>query len=255
MEALQDAQTAPVRPRLSALRSFIARTLETSNFGFIPGKEMLRDLQQAKGFSSSHLDDFCESWGDLQLDAYMGDGGKYRRRRHATMSAAAGGRTIKMEPHQPHFQALTYNTLNGDIAREYEPIRSDIAQGPVMTGLVELCGQVFGSLQPDAKWHIEVHQFHIDAMIDGGKPTPEGIHRDGVSFVLMTMIERYNIKDGRTSLFDKTGSPLAEFTLMRPFDTAIINDEELRHGVTPIFRDNPENPGHRDVLVVTFAKR
>jgi hypothetical protein len=33
---------------------------------------------------------FVESWNDLQLDTYLPDGHRYRRRRHATLSSRAG---------------------------------------------------------------------------------------------------------------------------------------------------------------------
>ena len=34
---------------------------------------------------------FAASWNDLELDTYMADGGRYRRRRHAVFAAPATG--------------------------------------------------------------------------------------------------------------------------------------------------------------------
>lgn len=38
-------------------------------------------------------------------------------------------------------------------------------------------------------------------------------------------------------------------------ETAIVNDERVMHGVTPIIQLDPNLPAYRDVLVVTFSKR
>ena len=54
---------------------------------------------------------FAASWNDLQLDTYLPDGHRYRRRRHATMSARAGEAKVTLEPHQPHYQSIDYNPL------------------------------------------------------------------------------------------------------------------------------------------------
>src|SRR5712692_2431713 len=59
---------------------------------------------------------FSESWNDLALDMYMADGGRYRRRRHAVFAATAAG-VITRQPHQPHYQTLDYNPVNGGVAR------------------------------------------------------------------------------------------------------------------------------------------
>ena len=42
------------------------------------------------------------------------------------------------------------------------------------------------TLSPNvAAWYVDVHQYRIEALgEDVGKPTPEGIHRDGADWVL-----------------------------------------------------------------------
>ena len=49
--------------------------------------------------------------------------------------------------------------------------------------------RLFGALRPGLDWHIECHQFRIEARQDAaGQPTPEGVHRDGVDCVLVLMV-------------------------------------------------------------------
>ena len=124
---------------------------------------------------------FGASWNDMPLDTYMADGGRYRRRRHATLSIEANAIEATLEAHQPHYQSLDYNNLNGGVARHFEPIRRDIIESASMSALLSLCIKVFGELLPGRSWHVEVHQFRIEAVAQQqGMPTPEGMHRDGV---------------------------------------------------------------------------
>jgi len=196
---------------------------------------------------------FAASWGDLGLDTYMADGGRYRKRRHAAFSADANGITRK--PHQPHYQSRDYNPLNGGIARWFEPVRDDIAAGPTMTTILRTCQALFDRLTPVPTWHIEVHQFRIEARAgQAGKPTPEGTHQDGVDHVLVLLVGRDNIQSGVTTVTDLAQKPLGSFTLTEPFDSALVDDNRVMHGVTPVEPLDPSRPGHRDVLVVTFRR-
>lgn len=202
------------------------------------------------------LDDwqaFAESWNNMPIDEYMADGGRYRRRKHATLSAENTTGEIKLEPHQPHYQSLDYNTLNGGIPRNFVPIDLAIMQGHTMQSLLHFCQAIFGQMLPHAKWHIECHQFRIEASSEAhGKPTPEGVHRDGVDFVLVMMVKRVNISSGTTTMHDNQQRTLDSFTLTQPLDCAIVNDKRCMHGVTPVEQIDPNQPAYRDVLVITF---
>jgi len=135
----------------------------------------------------------------------------------------AGG-PVLLQPHQPHYQAVTYNALNGGIERHYDPIRPDIIDGPVLKAILRFATSVFGALAPLHTWHIEIHQFRIVAVEGGGKPTPEGTHHDGVDYVLMTLLNRHNISGGVTSIYHRDGGRIAEFTLEKML-AAIIHEK------------------------------
>ena len=62
----------------------------------------------------------------------------------------------------------------------------------------------FGAMAPDVlDWRIEVHQFRIEALGRAGEPTPEGVHRDGVDYVLVLMVDRHNIASGTTTIHSR----------------------------------------------------
>ena len=188
------------------------------------------------------------------LDPYMADGGRYRRRRHAAYEAQRDG-VVRRKAHQPHYQSLDYNPLHGGIARWFDPVTPAVAEGPSMQAILSFSRSLFGSLAPATPaWHIEAHQFRIEAGLHAeGRPTPEGLHRDGVDYVFVLLVNRQNISSGTTAIHALDGRLLGDFTLTHPFDAALVDDARVAHGVTPVEVIDPGAPAYRDVLVVTFV--
>lgn len=204
----------------------------------------------------SDWDPFAKSWDDLAFDRYLADHGRFRRRRHAVFDASGPPHApdIVRAAHQPHYQSREYNTLQGGIERWFAPVTT--ADGPSLHSILRLSHAVFAALAPDvARWRIEVHQFRIEARAgEPGQPTPEGVHRDGVDYVLVMLVRRTNIAQGTTTIHAADGSLLGSFTLAHPFDSAFVDDRRVFHGVTPVEPLAPAGDAHRDVLVVTFAR-
>ena len=225
-----------------------------AGFAFVPGSTMRRII--ATFGSLSDWEAFSKSWNDLEVDTYMADGGRYRRRRHGVFSASSAGAIVR-EPHQPHYQSVDYNPLNGGVERWFAPLENATADSQTMQAILECCRSLFGALAPQTpRWRIEVHQFRIEAREgQAGRPTPEGLHRDGVDYVLVLLVNRRNIASGVTGIRDLQGTALSSFTLTTPFDAAIVDDQRVAHGVTPVEPLQPGEAAHRDVLVVTFVGR
>lgn len=233
----------------------LMQQLDQEGFCFMPGAELRENLSRLAPDWDADWARFAGSWDHLALDRYMADGGRDRRRRYATLSASADGQ-LRIEPHQPHYQSLDYNRLNGGVARYFEPIADDVIEGQTLQTVTRYGRDIFSALHPGQPAHIEVHQFRIEARLDAaGRPTPEGIHRDGVDFVLVMMVRRENVESGTTETFDLQGRRLAAFTLSAPGDTALVDDQRAMHGVTPIIPRDPSNPAWRDVLVVTYRRK
>ncbi|MCB1510960.1 MAG: 2OG-Fe dioxygenase family protein [Hyphomicrobiaceae bacterium] len=232
----------------------IASQLHQSAFAFVEAKAMRAELSAAGDLSDWAA--FADSWNRLSQDTYMADGGRYRQRRHAVFACTRDG-NITRKADQPHYQSRDRNPLNGGIQRWFEPVLPEIANGATMQTVLRYCHGLFGALQPETDdWHVETHQFRIVAKPgEEGRPTPEGMHRDGVDYVLVMLVRREAVLSGETTVADLDQRPLGSFTLAQPLDAALVNDRKVYHGVTPIVPAQPEGDAYRDVLVVTCVDR
>ncbi len=227
-----------------------AAALRRDGFAFVRAPAMAEALRAA---GLSDWDGFAGTWDDLGLDTYMADGGRYRKRRHAAFAVSRAG--IARKPDQPHYQSRDYNALNGGIARWFDPVTAAAAESAAFQAILRTCHALFDGLTPAPAWHVEAHQFRIEARPgQSGQPTPEGMHQDGVDWVLVLMVGRVNIASGTTSIHGLDRTLLGSFTLEAPMDAALVDDHRVFHGVTPVRPLNPEQPAHRDVLVVTFRR-
>ena len=188
------------------------------------------------------------SWDDLPPDAYLKDGGRYRRRRHGCF--VQHGDTLAQVAHRAHWQSEDYNALHGGMHRWFEPLAPALAADPAWTQLVAGIGRVFAQVRDDGDWHVEAHQFRIDTTDGIGRPTPEGAHRDGVDFVAVLLVGRSGIKGGETRVFEADGPAGQRFTLTEPWAVLLLDDHRVIHESTPI--QPADDTGHRDTLVLTY---
>jgi hypothetical protein len=239
---------------MTYLLAALAGDIERDGFAFVESPDTRALLG---GAELGDWASFAASWNDLGVDAYMADGGRYRRRRFACYRASSVG--ILRKPHQPHYQSRDYNPLNGGIERWFEPVTAAIGRHPILAAILGWSHTLFdrmtpAALRPDA-WHVELHQFRIEARPgEAGQPTPEGMHRDGVDWVLVLMVQRENVKSGETTIYDLARRPLGSFILTQPLDAALVDDSRVYHGVTAVEPLDPSRPAYRDVLVVTFRR-
>ena len=166
----------------------VGSDIKSTGYAYIP------QLLEKDTLKSSSWQLFKNSWFNLMTDNYMKDNGKYRSRRYAVFSYSVINKCLYLEPEQPHYQSVTFNTLNGGVPRYFEQFEQHIVENEILQNilyyLVDVCTELYGSND----WHIEAHQMHIKCGKDMiGKPTPEGIHRDGRDFVLIMFLDKKNI--------------------------------------------------------------
>ena len=185
----------------------------------------------------------------------MGDGGTYRQRRYGQFETDAHG-CLHQLPHAPYEQAKHINPLNGGIARIFDPLEPGFSQHTVLHGvlgfLIKLLNEVEGQVHA---WNVKLHPYRILATTDmAGQPTPEGLHRDGVDYVVSMMVKRNNILGGESILTDVHREQLEHMTLKEPMQMLILNDAQTFHEATAVAPRIPNTPAYRDVLVIAFEK-
>ena len=131
--------------------------------------------------------------------------GRWRTLSPAPACDVCGGRRpapIARKPHQPHFQSLDYNPLHGGIERWFEPIEDGNRRGiEPRDRFSSSAVRCFGSLAPsiDRVAHRSAPVPDRSAHPETGRPTPEGLHSDGVDYVLVLLVNRQNIASGVTT--------------------------------------------------------
>jgi hypothetical protein len=239
---------------------------------YIPLTRCVSSLQE-KGFALLSSKDFfslsehgendwyelAQSWNHLALDEYLKDGGKYRKRKHASVIVTS--ESIEFPAYRPHYQPVSYNALHGGMNRFFTPCDSAFIKHPAMCDLMIQLGDFFSQVQKIhqtelSPWYVEAHQFRIDTASGIGRPTPEGAHRDGVNFVAVLLVERHLVKGGETRVFDANSPQGQRFTLDQPWSILLLDDTRVLHETTPIQpidRENPQN-SWRDTLVLTYRQ-
>ena len=240
----------------SAIKNLINATsshLKNDMFACIDGQELLSTLKATDHFSS-----FAAFWNTLHQDNHMADGGKYRLRRYGQFNCDANTNEYCLLPHESYYQDEYINGLNGGMERFFEPLESGFSNHPLLHNIMGLLTQVYDQANGYASdWNIRLHPYRILAKPGSeGQPTPEGLHRDGVTYIAVLMINRFNIEGGVTTITDAKEKLLLETQLTNSFDIFIGNDSATMHGVTPISKaDQCLQQAYRDVLVIAFTQR
>lgn len=195
---------------------------------------------------------FAASWDRLPADPHMADGGTYRCRRYGRFRLMSPD--LKPVPFAvgTFFQPRSVNPLNGGLARRFAPLESHVVWAPELHRLI----RAFARLLPDSvdEWRCGVHQIRINASRhEVGKPTPEGVHRDGHDYVAHVLIGRRAVTGGVTRLYSPNGELVYSACLGESMESILLDDRALRHDVTPIAPADPAATGHRDVLLLDYV--
>ncbi len=208
-------------------------------------------VMQLAALEPAHLAAWQPFWDDLPADAYLKDGGRYRRRRHSCFVVKSS--TVRLMPHRPHWQPLEYNALHGGMQRQFEPMINTLVQDAAWAKLLVWLAGICSALKGQREWYVEAHQFRIDTTDGIGRPTPEGAHRDGVDLVAVFLVDRQAVKGGETRVFEAEGPNGQRFTLDQPWSLLLLDDAKVIHESTPIQPTGPD--AHRDTLVITLRAR
>ena len=153
-------------------------TLARDGYAFVPAGQMRTVLTRVGPLSD---------WASLRCELERPRPRHLHGRRRPLSAApaaafgAAAGEPIERKPHQPHYQSRNYNPLNGGVARWFDPVLPEIADG-AHDGDPATCHALFE--RPGADAGLACRGAPVPHR--GAQPAsraarrPEGMHRDGV---------------------------------------------------------------------------
>jgi hypothetical protein len=220
----------------------------TTGAAVLPSFDVTRSLEVGR----EEWTRFARHWRHLVPDPYAADLGVRRLRRYGQYSFRDG--VLRPMPRLAFVQPQESNPLYVGKDREFEPLTDAFAADPLLPKVIKLLARVAGALEDVADWNVKVHPFRIRSDGDDkGCPTPEGLHRDGVTLVSSLLVGRRNAIGGESTVYDLDGRQLLATTLSEPGTLLLGDDRRTLHGVSPIRPIDASGPAQRDVLVVTFA--
>ena len=185
------------------------------------------------------------SFETLPVDPYLKAGYRFRRLSHFKVE---GDRLIKL-PHRRMFQSKSYNSLLGDVIREYEELDDSLIE---LEAFQQLIWEFFQFAQLcSTSTEIAVHQIRITASSDqAGNPAPEGIHRDGVDLVGIFSVNRQKIEGAETHLYQSKNDAPVFSKVLSPGEFLVFRDDQFFHFTSSVQPTTSEQ-GVRDVFVLT----
>jgi hypothetical protein len=194
-------------------------------------------------------------WDHLEPDTYLQRRATFRLRRYGRYYWSPASDDLLALPNEPYFQPRDENSYAGGIARDFAPLRPATADNRFLAALVRCtfaCLPV-GAERSAHAWEVRIHQIRIVATADEpGQPAPEGIHQDGTDFLTLHLVGRHNITGGTSTIYDLDRNPIWSDTLREMFDSLILEDPRIMHGVTPVHPADGRTVGKRDMLGVDF---
>ncbi len=187
------------------------------------------------------------------MDQYMPDGGQYRFRRFGRFIYDFDKAHLTRRTHAAFFQSREMNSFVGGVAREFPPLQDSTAENPALIRLLNFDLDIVRGLKGERTSNLcelQVHQIRISPPTAAPVcPTPEGMHSDGHDFLIMHLIQRYNVEGAESLLMQDTGE-VERHTLENPLETIVVDDRRVQHSVTMMRRAEDKQPALRDMLLI-----
>lgn len=184
-------------------------------------------------------------YNNLPVDPYIKDNYRFRRLSHFKVLEDG---IVKL-PHRAFYQAQAYNSLLGDVVREYQELEDELIK---LEDFQKIILEFFEYCQLCSNYNeVAVHQIRITADPEHvGNPAPEGIHRDGVDVIAIFSVNRERIEGGETHLYKSKKDKPVFTKILNPGEMLVCSDREFYHFTSAINATSSQQ-GVRDVFVLT----
>ncbi|PIT68979.1 2OG-Fe dioxygenase family protein [Bartonella tribocorum] len=228
----------------------VVEELKENKFSHIPSEKI-----NIKANEITDLARLKKSWDYLPIDPYMKKGDTYRRKCFGKFIVNITNKTIDFVDDNTFFQSSEINSYAGGIERKLPKMSDIISSNSVLRKIIEntLSAFLMYKKKESNIWDVFVHQFRIESKKGiQGNPTPEGIHKDGHTFISMHMIGRYNIEGGTSYIYDE--NKIKEIVLKGNLESILLDDMEMYHSASAISSINDEE-GFRDLMVIDYREK
>ncbi|WP_288408111.1 2OG-Fe dioxygenase family protein [uncultured Herbaspirillum sp.] len=207
----------------------------------------------AGDISSQDIDAARGLWNELDEDAYLHDGGRYRARRYAELRYEAKNDALIHTESRDFYQSTAYNAVNGG-TRRFSLIEASFLESSLLQAILKHFSRRFSSKLGVNTLELYLHQVRITGRPgEVGHPTPEGIHKDGVDFSCQVLFGRENVQGGESIIYDNNKVALLGATMEQPLDFYCFADGDIYHSVTPISPLDGCRYATRDILGIEFC--
>jgi hypothetical protein len=218
-------------------------------------------------------DAFAESCRDVPRDEHAGDHNRYRR--YGTFVLLPWSWTLEAIPSQwdpedgrfvaRYFQSSAINPEHGGTQRSFAPLTKAQTENVFLRAAIMTS---FRSLRWSLTYQPVAVGCHIIKLVAEtaapGISSPDLIHRDGEPYTVAALIERTGVVGGENlitipgvaNLHPSEVLPTAileRFTLERPWDGWVVNDEKVAHYVYPVHVAPGNTRGSRTILLIDFT--
>lgn len=206
--------------------------------------------------------DFCEavqlqaSFEDLPFDKFMNPehfGTRKRRFGRFEYNFDTDKYTqLSNVPYVPRFN--NHNQYQNGVPRMFEPLAESTANNPILgTAMKAFASKLPASFKKNHA-EIKIQQIRIiaDERTNCAQPTPEGIHRDGETFIGVIIVNRTNVSGGEVTVYNRTGTDVLGSFISQPWEGYLIDDRETMHCVSAIRAVDSSKLCCRDVFIFNF---
>lgn len=232
------------------LRMNLRDRIKESGYAIVSGGDFFIPLSLQQSWR-----DFTASWNDLSEDTYLRNADFQRLRRYSHFLYNPPTGEMSLLQSADYYQSESVNRLFGGIMRRFEPLRPLTLRSSFLNQLIvlDLKQLPVNDAQLRSPWKIGIHQIRIACKDNRpGLPAPEGIHRDGHSFVVMHLIAKQNLLGGTSNIYQEECRLLQSVTLSAAMDSIFIDDSRVLHNVTHVEPTKRDHAANRDVLVLTY---
>jgi hypothetical protein len=194
----------------------------------------------------------------LPRDAYANEANRYRTFNRLLLKVFSPD-TAELQDEcsgTPYIQTKNYNPELGGVARRYPPSaviseKNLVLQEILSTFATSLCRVAYGAYL--GTFRVNVHHVrYLATQASPSRNSPSGLHKDGERFISVHLLTRKDMSGGANKIAGNDHEMLAEFTLERPGQCFLIDDEKVWHSIEEMYVGPGATVGTRNILLIDY---